>query len=109
MATLTGSTQPIPLGEGYALRAPGIRGAADLQRPSTPAERARARSPRDGTTALDDALRATNVTEVREIEVTAAPGGPPAPAAGARGEARSETIELQVPDLGPDTGQLVLA
>jgi len=109
MATLTGSTQPIPLGEGYALRAPGIRGAADLQRPSTPADRARSRAPRDGTTALDEALQATNVAEVREIEVAATPSGPAAATRGARGEERAETIELQVPDLGPETGQLVLA
>ena len=58
MATLTGSTQPISLGEGYALRAPGIRGSADLERPRTQSERSRSRSPRDGTTALDEALRA---------------------------------------------------
>ena len=79
MATLTGSTQPIPLGEGYALRAPGIRGAADLQRPSTPADRARSRAPRDGTTALDEALQATNVAEVREIEVAASARAVPRP------------------------------
>jgi hypothetical protein len=107
MATLTGSTQPISLGEGYALRAPGIRGSADLERPRPASERARSRSPRDGTAALDEALRATNVAEVREIEVTVAPGGPARTATG-RGEEPAETIELQVPDLGPDNGQVVL-
>jgi hypothetical protein len=109
MATLTGSTQPISLGEGYALRAPGIRGSADLQRPRTQSERARSRSPRDGTAELDEALRATNVVEIREIEVTASPTGPAPAAARGRGEERAETIELQVPDLGPENGQVVLA
>jgi hypothetical protein len=106
---LTGSPQAIALGEGYRIRAPGVRGTATLRRPRTAADRARARSGDDGTAALDAALANSNVTEVREIELLLQP----APAAGATRSLRSvdgqEMLELQMPDLGPETGQLVLA
>lgn len=110
LATLTGSPQPISIGEGYAVRAPGVRGVADLQRPRSDSDRARARVAEDGTAALDEALAATNVTEVRQIELRLAP---PAPGGDAGRALRStdgqEMLEVQVPDLGPEAGQLVLA
>ena len=108
-APLTGSSQPVPIGEGYAVRAPGIVGVADLQHPRSHGERARSRSPRDGTPALEEALANTNVTETREVELTLQPRRPGATAAVGRGAAGGETIELEVPDLGPAVGQVVLA
>jgi hypothetical protein len=109
MPALTGSVQSVPLGEGYAIRAPGILGAADLQRPRDAAARARSRSAEDGTPALEAALAATNVTEVRQVDLRLQPSPPAGPASALRSGDGQEMVELQVPDLGADTGQLVLA
>lgn len=110
MATpLSGSAQPVSLGEGYAIRAPGIRGVAELHRPRSGSERARSRAPRDGTSALEEAFQQTGVTEVREIELGLEPWREVPRPRDARGTQDATTIELQVPDLGPETGQLVLA
>lgn len=106
---LSGSPQVIALGEGYQIRAPGVHGTVELRRPRTAEDRARARSAEDGTAALDVALANSNVTEVRQIELSLIP--PPAAAAtrALRSVDGQEILELQVPDLGPETGQLVLA
>ena len=110
MATpLSGSAQPVSLGEGYAIRAPGMRGVAELHRPRSGSERARSRAPRDGTSALEEAFQQTGVTEVREIELGLEPWREVPRPRDARGTQDATTIELQVPDLGPETGQLVLA
>jgi hypothetical protein len=57
---------------------------------------------------LDAAFASTSITELRRIELELAPAG-----AGAAGTLRSSageaTVELLVPDLGTDVGQLVLA
>ena len=107
MPRLTGSALPIALGQGYAVRAPGIRGNAELLQPHTDASRAGQLD--EGTTALDEALVATNVTEVRQIEVRLQPVPGPAPLQPLRSAAGQELLELEVPDLGPETGQIVLA
>jgi pimeloyl-ACP methyl ester carboxylesterase len=110
MATqLTGSSQAIALGEGYQIRAPGVHGTAELRRPRPIADRSRARVAEDGTSALDAALANANITEVRQIDLSLKS----TPAATAVRSLRSidgqEMLELQVPDLGPETGQLVMA
>lgn len=107
-AQLTGSSQAIQLGEGYALRAPGITGTASLKRPHSDTERARSRTADDGTADLDAALQATNVSEVRQIDLSlhAATFTTMAPLRSADGQ---QMIELLVPDLGPESGLLVLA
>jgi hypothetical protein len=69
MPQLTGSSQAISLGQGYALRTPGIRGTAELLFPPRAADRSRSRAPEDVTPALDTAPAATSVTEVRIIEL----------------------------------------
>jgi hypothetical protein len=76
MPQLNGSPQPVSLGGGYAIRAPGVRGTADLERPRPAADRARSRTPADGTDALARALAATNVTEVRQVELRLQPAPP---------------------------------
>ena len=106
---LTGSSQAISLGEGYALRAPGVHGSADLKHPRSSDERARSRSADDGTEALDTALRAANITEVRQIDLTLQPTKPADATRSLRSVDGQEMLELHVPDLGPDCGQLVLA
>jgi pimeloyl-ACP methyl ester carboxylesterase len=109
MPELTGSSQAISLGHGYALRSPGIRGTAELLLPRNTADRSRSRAPVDGTPALDAALAATNVTEVRIIELHLLPRSPADATRALRGVDGQETLELQVPDLGPETGQVVLS
>lgn len=109
MPQLTGSPQPVSLGEGYAVRAPGIRGVADLERPRSATDRARSRAAADGTDALDRALAATNVTEVRQVDLRLQPTPPTDATRALRSADGQEVLELQVPDLGPDAGQLVLA
>ena len=112
MAVLSGSPQPVSLGPGYFLRAPGIQGTAELKLPRPPGARALGRAPEDGTEALDEALRATDVTEVRQIDLqlTALPPGVAATTRSLRSpDGLQEALELSVPDPGPDMGQLVLA
>ncbi len=111
---LTGSSQPVSLGGGYALRAPGLRGTADLRQPgAVQALRSGgpAAAPPPGLAALDVALAASNVTEVRQVDLSLQPPppGPAAPAATLRSAQGEPALELQVPDLGPATGQLVLS
>ncbi|MGV8991223.1 MAG: esterase/lipase family protein [Thiobacillus sp.] len=106
---LTGSPQPIALGEGYQIRAPGVLGTAELRRPRPAEDRGRARVAEDGTRALDAALALANVTEVRQIDLSLKPPPAAAPARALRSVDGQDMLELQVPDLGPETGQLVLA
>ena len=106
---LTGGPQAVSLGEGYQIRAPGVRGMAELRRPHTASERARARRAEDGTEALDAALRESNITDVREIDLSLTAVSTAEGARSLRSVDGQEMLELQVPDLGPETGQLVLA
>jgi len=107
MAQLTGTPQKVILGPGYAIRSPGIQGTAELKSPLPPGTRA-GRAPEDGTSALDEALVATNVTEVRRVELTLKP----IQAAGATRALRSgdgtEELELEVPDPGVNDAVVVL-
>lgn len=106
---LTGSAQAVSLGEGYALRAPGLRGEATLLPPADATTRSRATAPDPGMAALDEALRAQHVDEVKRIDLSVQP----APGAAADVTLRSgggrANVELQVPDLGDEVGQLVLS
>jgi hypothetical protein len=106
--TLTGSREAISLGEGYALRTPGLRGAATMTPVAPGTTRARSAGAGEGLAAVDEALRAQNVTEVKaiDLDVHATPGAAPATT---RGGQAVDAIELQTPDLGPEVGQLVLS
>lgn len=112
MAVLTGSPQPVSLGPGYTLRAPGIQGTAELRIPRPPGARALGRAPEDGTEALDKALHSTHVTEVRQVDLELT-NPPPGVAAAARSlrspDGLQEALELSVPDPGVGIGQVVLA
>jgi len=110
MPQLTGSSQLVSLGEsGYAVRAPGMRGVVNMSRSRSSDDRARGRIVENGTTALDNAFTATNVTEVRQVEVRFQPTSPEETTRALRSTDGQEMVEFQVPDLGPETGQLVLA
>ena len=109
MATLTGTPSTVDLGQGYGIRAPGVTGSATLQQPSSPDSRARSRADSDGTAALDAALAATDVDEVKQIDLKTQTGPRAAAGAPLRSVDGQDELELQVPDAGPDWGQLVLS
>lgn len=109
MARLTGTTQPVALGGGYSLLAPGVRGNAELKFPRSAEQRSRSRTVDDGTAELDAALAGADVTEVRQIDLSVQPA-PVASGSTLRSvDGRQDALELIVPDLGSDVGQLVLA
>lgn len=102
MPSLNGGLQPVPLAPGYSIRAPGLRGSAELLRPKP----AGTRGPDLATPDLDAALARADMTEravvtmdatpERDVEVaTRAPDGSPA-------------FELTTPDFGADNGQVVM-
>ena len=104
---ITGSAQPVSLGGGYALRAPGLHGSAEILQPGAGSTRSAGRGLDAGLGALDAALRAANVTRTRdiELELQSAPSG-----GGVVRSAHGEVaLELEVPDAGPDHAQLVLS
>lgn len=104
---ITGSPQAVPLGNGYALRAPGLQGTAEVV-PATVGLARSIRSGGGGLLALEMALRATDTTPTRDIEVDLrpVPGAAAPPLRSAHGE---PGLELEVPDPGPEYGQLVLS
>jgi hypothetical protein len=109
MATpISGSAQFVSLGGGYALRAPGLRGTADVLPPGA-ADTRSARAAGDGIDALDAALRAENVSEVKVIDLSLRPEPGPRAAEAMRSAQGETQIELEVPDLGPEVGQIVMS
>lgn len=105
--TITGSPQAVPLGGGYALRAPGLEGTAEVV-PATVGLGRSIRASGAGLLALEMALRASDTTPTRDIEVDLrpVPGAGAPPLRSAHGE---PGLELEVPDAGPEYGQLVLS
>lgn len=107
---LPGSIQSITLGDGYSIRAPGVTGNAELKRPRSATERSRSRTVDDGTAALDAAFAETNVTEVRQIDLALSAPPRTLPTRALRStDNQQELLEVAVPDLGAETGQLILA
>lgn len=108
MATLDGSSRQVNLGQGIAVRAPGLRGQADAHNVAPGAE---TRAPEvDGSgAALDAALTREGFLRLRVITLDVAPV-PQAPA----GELRAPVsdvpgMEVTVPDLGEGVAQVLLA
>jgi hypothetical protein len=100
---LTGSSTPVVLGTGYTLRAPGLRGRADMSLPAAAGVRG-AGLPTD---ALEQALGAQGMRVARtiDLQITArAPGGE-----ALRSAAGAPAVELETPDLGDETAQVLLA
>jgi hypothetical protein len=67
---LPGSIQSIALGDGYAIRAPGVIGSAELKRPHSATERSRSRTVDDGTASMP---RPKQCHRVRQIEISLQP------------------------------------
>ena len=108
MATLDGSSRQVNLGQGIAVRAPGLRGRADAHNVAPGAE---TRAPEvDGSgAALDAALTREGFLRLRVITLDVAPV-PQAPAGDLRAPVSDVPgMEVTVPDLGEDVAQVLLA
>ena len=108
MAELDGSARRVDLGRGVVITAPGLRGRAGLQEGALGG---RSGEPERTTGAWDEALERAGMRQLVAVEVEASET--PAPAgAGRAGEVRTAEGEpglvLDVPDLGPTRGQVLL-
>lgn len=102
---LDGSFRRVDLGSGYTLVAPGLKGTAEVHGPRAPGTRGREQM----TPMLDAALAQAGLEDVRTIELEVRPAPPPAGGLPLRGPTGDDALLLEVPDLGPDAGQVVLA
>lgn len=105
MPQLTGGSEPVNLGSGYVIVAPGLRGRAERQIVAPGGLRA----PEMATPLFNDVLATNGMATVANIEIMAVP----LPGSESVGELRDaqgdDALLLEVPDLGPNAGQIVLA
>lgn len=105
MPDLTGGPERVDLGGGYGLVAPGLKGRAQRMTPGTAETRAR----ESATPLLDDLFARTDIASVATIDITAAPVPGAAGATTLRDSRGDDALQLEVPDLGPEAGQVVLS
>ncbi len=108
MATLDGSSRAVTVGLGITLRAPGLRGSAEVHNIATGSPTRAAEVDGSGP-ALERALAEQGFLRLRVIELDVAPTPHPP-----SGEVRSPGsdlpgLEVSVPDLGGDVAQVLLA
>lgn len=103
MAELTGTGFPVDLGGGVTLRAPGLRGRAERTQEVVDGRGV----PPAATAALSAALADAGMEQVVAVEVEAQPTGLGGPDDG-RGPGEGEGLSLSVPDLGPQSVQVLL-
>lgn len=101
------SGRPIPLGRGYALRAPGLAGEGDVFLPVPGGAPVRASAP--ATPDLEEAFARAHVREAATIALSVRPAPAPPETAALRSPEGDDALELEVPDLGPERAQVVLA
>ena len=109
MAQLDGSARRVDLGRGVVITAPGLRGSAILQEGPLGG---RSGEPERTTEAWDDALARAGLRQAVAVEIEASPAPGAGGAAGRAGDIRTAEGEpglvLDVPDLGPTRGQVLL-
>lgn len=105
MPELRGGSERVDLGGGYALVAPGLRGRAERLDGGAPETRAREAA----TPLLDEALARVEMTGVATIDITATAVPTADAASDLRDPGGDDALLLEVPDLGPGAGQVVLA
>ena len=105
---LDGTAARVDLGQGFTLRAPGVTATG---RTSEGPRRLGTRSPAaQEMPALDAALAASNVTEVKQVELDDVRVSRPAGNASvSRAPNGDDALELEVPVTGPDQGAIVLS
>lgn len=107
MTNLDGSGKVIELVPGYRISAQGLKGTAAVHEG--------AQTGRSGgglelaTTALDEALTAVGMKEIKLIELDVAEVKPLPTEAPIRSTQGDDALVLEVPDLGATVGQVVLA
>jgi hypothetical protein len=104
---LTPDGRPLEMEAGYVLRAPGLEGEAELFVPRPGAPPARASAP--ATPELEAAYAATDVLEAATLAIEADPAALPPGTRTVRSAGGEEALELEVPDLGPHRGHMVLS
>ena len=104
MAVLDGIGRRVDLGRGVTLTAPGLRGDAELRQGPLGG---RAGEPARTTDAFELALERAGMRQAHAVEITATQVQPPA-GVEVRSADGSEGLELEVPDLGPLRGQVLL-
>jgi len=108
MATLDGTGRRVDLGRGITVSAPGLRGSADVHDvgPTSPTRAADV----DGSgVALAQALERSDVRRIRVITLDVAGTPVPSPAALRTPTTNEDGLVVEVPDLGPDVAQVLLA
>lgn len=106
---LNGSTQPVDLGPGYRVRASGWQGKVSIHTTEDTSTRSSEHGIGIGLDLLDNALRRTEITQVRRIELELSPAAPASYGNLTRSLDVDTEIELEVPDAGPEFGQLVIS
>jgi len=105
MAQLTGGSGRVDLGRGYSITVPGMRGSAELREGAADN---RSRSTDAETELLGEALARVDMAQIAAVDVVTAPV-PGDRSAGAMRDTRGDdALLLEVPDLGPEAGQVVL-
>jgi len=108
MATLDGTGRRVDLGRGITVSAPGLRGSADVHDvgPTSPT---RAGDVDGSGVALAQALERSDVRRIRVITLDVAGTPVPSPAALRTPTTNEDGLVVEVPDLGPDVAQVLLA
>lgn len=100
-----GGSAPIPIGGGYELRAPGLKGIARTLTLRVTG----ARGVELATPAFDQAFANAQMQEVKTIEMDVNLIPLPSAQMPLRGPNTPDAFELRVPDQGPEFGQVVLS
>lgn len=108
MATLDGTDSPIPIGQGISIRAPGMRGRADVHDVS-PTGTTRAAQAAGSNPALEQAMAETGVSAIRVITLDISEAPPPGVSGVRAPSSGEEGMVVEVPDLGSDVAQVILA
>jgi pimeloyl-ACP methyl ester carboxylesterase len=104
---LDGTSAKVDLGKGFTLKAPGMTASGKTTdgRPTRGA-----RSTAQELPALDAALAATDVVEIRQVELTDVRTQPASgPTRGMRAPGGEDALELEVPQTSADQGCIVLS
>lgn len=111
MPVLTGTDSRIELGGDLALTAPGLRGRAErLDPPAADGTTTRGDEVAAASVSLRDALRDADMHVLHVVDLTVEDQAPPsAEDTTVRAASGEPGMVLEVPDLGDDVGQVVLA
>lgn len=105
MAELTGGSGRVDLGRGYSITVPGMRGSAALREGAADN---RSRSTDAETELLGEALAREGMAQIATVDLVTAPVPGDRSGGALRDTRGDDALLLEVPDLGPEAGQVVL-